>query len=253
MNMRTIVLLSIVLAATHLSVSCTTPEELFIDANAQYRSGNFTRALADYQQIPKKNAYVYYNMGNCAFKIKKYGYALLYWRRAEKEWGLFGRDELLENIMHLKEILLKQTGKKLPAKNSWRLMVTKTVNYIQSLMYSIPIFVLQFFFLALWLFLFLYLRFLHKKRQRFIITTLFSLVAFFGIILITRYSFDIRTYGVIVNHNAQLLCGPGVTFQTLLPLPQAKEVIIKKETKDFFKIKVDRRLGWIAKKNVEKI
>src|SRR3989304_7631540 len=82
------------------TVAAATPptQELFIKANEFYKQGNFAGAYELYQQIPNKSAQVQYNLGNCAYKRGKLGYALWHWRKAEKRWGVFGREELLNNI-----------------------------------------------------------------------------------------------------------------------------------------------------------
>jgi len=227
-------------------------EELFAQANQLYKDGKFKAAQNLYQQIPSKSAWVNYNLGNCAFQLKSYGYALLHWRRAEKDWGFFNREELLDNISLLQEKLNKEHGITLTTNPIIRALV-KTKNVIDSWLRSMPLIILQLFFIFIWLFLFLYLRFLYKKRKNRTIVTLFSLIAFFGIILAVRYSLDARRYGVIVSSEAKLLSGPGDTFQVLQSIREAQEVIIKKETPNYYKVKIRRQLGWMKRDFVEKI
>ena len=116
-----------------------------------------------------------------------------------------------------------------------------------------PLLSIQILFLALWLFLFVYLRFLYKKRQKLIIRILFTLIATIGIILIFRYSFAARQYGIVMKNQSPMLSGPGDSFQTLLYLPEAKEIIIQHYSDDYLKIKADRQMGWINKENVERV
>jgi tetratricopeptide (TPR) repeat protein len=219
-----------------------TPKELFSQANQQYKSGKFKRAMELYKKIPNKSALVNYNLGNCAYKLKKYGYAMLYWRRAEKNWGFFNRRELIDNITLLEQNIQVKSG-----------FPRKIKNFILSWIRAIPLFLLQLIFLFLWLFIFVYLRFLYKKRKKNLIISLFSLIAILGMIIVIRYSLEARIYGVVINRQTALLSGPGSNFQTLQQIPEAQQVIIKKESGEYYKIKVYKRIGWTHQKDIEKI
>lgn len=243
MNRYKIVML---LLAVPLSLQAQAPQALFEQANGLYKQGKFVEAIKLYRQIPNKSAQVEYNLGNCAYKLKRYGWALLHWRRAERTWGFFNRDELVENILHLKKELYPDMKMGLP-------IITKIKNIVLSWSHAIPLLVLQLLFLLLWLFLFVYLRFLYKKRKNRTILGLFALIAFFGILLVIRYSLDARRHAVVVSPQSRLLSGPGETFQMLMPLGAAQEVIIKKETADYYKVKALKRIGWINKNDIQEV
>lgn len=233
---------------------CQNNEDIFNQANCLYKKGQFEEALTLYQKIPNKSGYVHYNLGNCAYKLKKFGYALLYWKRAEKDWNFFNRDELLDNIDLLKKELEKQQNKIKKKKILPFFVLLKKIKSLSlSWIRSMPLIVLQILFLILWLFLFFYLKFLYKTRKKLLIIGLFSSIAICGIILVIRYSFESRKYGIIINKKAELLSGPSNTFQTLIKLQEATEVTIQKESDGFFKIKVNKQSGWINKKCIEKI
>lgn len=227
---------------------CSMYADTFTQANTLYRQAQYNKALELYTQIPSKSASVHYNMGNCAYKLKRYGYALLYWRRAEHNWGIFHRDELIENITLLQE----QLGLLPKKRNPIIRLGSKIKQFLTSLIKAIPLIFIQLLFLLLWLFLFLYLRFLYKTKQKTIIAILFAIIAFCGIVLITKYSMNARTYGVVLKQTP-LLSGPSQTYQTLMTLKQAQEFIIKQEEQNFFKVKVLKRIGWIAKGDTAKI
>jgi len=225
----------------------------FSQANARYKEGKFAQAMELYQQIPNKSALVNYNLGNTAYKLEQYGFALLYWKRAEKRWGLGSRSELIDNITLLQEKMRMLRGDEMEQRSPIALTMIKIKNLLISWTRSIPLFVLQFLFLLLWLFLFLYIRFLYKKRKKVVIGTLFGLIAFFGIILAARYNIEAQTYGIVTTGQAPLLSGPGTTYQTLMNLHQAQQVVIKKESDGYYKIRALKRTGWINKEHVGKI
>ena len=138
-----------------------THQDLFLKANLLYKSGKFEKSKDLYEKIPNKGSRVYYNLGNCFYRLDKYGYALLNWRRAEKQWGIYNKSELLENIYLLKSKLFGQ--KEQTTKIKFFLNIK---NQIVSFIKSAPLLLIQIIFFVLWLFLFLYLRYLYKKRQK---------------------------------------------------------------------------------------
>lgn len=240
-----------------LSLSCSlnalSQEEssaVFLEANKLYKDGSFEKALELYQKIPNKSAYLNYNIGNCYFKLKKYGYALLHWRRAENDWSIFNREELLDNISMLKE---KVFGHQPTQKNPIMKALSKVRYFWLSVLRSVPAIVLQIILLILWIFLFIYIRFLYRKRKKFIIVTLFALIALFGILLVVRYSIHCQNNGIVINTQALLRSGPGNTFQVITPISEAEEVVIKLESSDYYKIKRMDQIGWVQRDNIEKI
>src|SRR3972149_12130830 len=78
-------------------------QETFLQANKAYKEGKFQDALVLYKKIPVKESGLYYNMGNAFYKLGQYGKALLYWRRAERLWGIGDKSELVYNIALLKK------------------------------------------------------------------------------------------------------------------------------------------------------
>ena len=234
-------------------INAQSPKKLFEQANKLYKSEKFERALKLYKKIPNKSAYVNYNLGNCAYKLERYGYALLYWRRAEKNWGIFNREELVSNIFLVKEKLGGMRGITPKERNPIVKRIVNLKNIGISLLRSMPIFILQLLFLIIWIFLFIYIRFLYKKRKKQTITILFSLIAIFGVLLVIRYTIDSRRYGIVVSKTAPLRSGPGTTFQTLLNIPEGTEVIIKRKTDGSYKVKALRQIGYVQKSDLEKI
>ena len=62
-------------------------EELFEQANALYRDGDFDRAVQLYEEILEsgyESAELYYNLGNAYFKREALGKSILYYERARK-------------------------------------------------------------------------------------------------------------------------------------------------------------------------
>lgn len=60
---------------------------LFKKANSEYMKDNYQKASESYQQIIKDgfvSSNVYYNLGNCYFRMKNYGKAILFYEKARR-------------------------------------------------------------------------------------------------------------------------------------------------------------------------
>ncbi|MCK4265193.1 tetratricopeptide repeat protein [Candidatus Babeliales bacterium] len=231
-----------------LNLTAVNYQERFLQANEYYKEGKVEEAFNLYNSIPKKSGIINYNLGNCAYKQKKYGLALAYWKKAEKHWGIWNKSDLRHNISTVEQ-------KVLPRSYTDRLttFLAKFKNEVFSYLISVPLSVLQILFLALWLFLFVYLKFLYRNKHKILIILLFLLIAIFGTLLAIRYSLEFRRYGVVVKPQAQLLSGPDNRFSVLGELPEVLEVVISKELNGYYKIKFDGGIGWISKVEVEEI
>jgi hypothetical protein len=224
-------------------------QEIFLQANKLYKDGEFQKAYDLYKTIHVKSPELAFNKGNCAYQLGEYGYALLYWRRAERDWGLFNRSELLDNI----SLLYAKLSKKTPFKNGFIVFLKRATHYVTSLMRSISLFYLQIIFLFLWILLFLYLRHLYKKKSKWLIIILFLLVALFGTLLVFKYSLSYAKQGIVIRKNVALLSGPGNKFQQLGTLPEAVEVVIQKRSDLFYKVTFQRQIGWVKQSDIEAI
>ncbi|MBD3273198.1 hypothetical protein GF385_02490 [Candidatus Dependentiae bacterium] len=224
-------------------------QEIFLQANDFYRQGEFQTAYNLYKKIKNPSMEVNYNLGNCAYKLNDFGYAMLYWKRAEKDWGFFNRTELLENINILRQKLF---GKESPKSKLFEYL-SFYKNYFLSLVRSAPLFSMQILFLIFWIISFLYIRFLFKRNKRFLIYILFVFIATLGVLLVLRYNLDFKNYGIVVSKNAEILSGPGDSFQKLGVLPETSQVRIQRISDDYYKIKFQRLTGWINQEDVEKI
>ena len=223
-------------------------QSVFDKANEQYRQGVYDKALQLYEKVSTKDASVLYNMGNCAYRLKNKGQALLYWRKAEKLWGLFNKGELLANIALLKHELAAEKNR-----DQEFTFFNDLTQSVFSFVCSIPLFALQILFLLLWLFLFVYLKYLYKKKHSLLIFLLFGLIAFLSITLILRYRFDLAHYGVVMEKGTAVRSGPDANFRPLTTLDEATEVTILNQSNDFFKIRSGKIVGWASKNQVKKI
>ncbi len=131
--------------------------------------------------------------------------------------------------------------------------IKKMKESLTSMVRSTPIFFLQLVFLAIWIFLFFYVRYLYKRRYSIVILLLFLLAACFGSMLVVKYNMQYRKYGIVVKKNAVLRSGPSDTFQVLLSLPEGSEGKIRKRSGEYYKVKIYNYIGWISRNDFKKI
>lgn len=260
--MITLIKQKIVVCLLGIFITCFTnclcdDQELFNQANELYKKGDFAKAYDLYAHIKEKSPIVHYNLGNCAYKLKKFGYALVHWRRAERDWGFWGREELLNNIELVKQEMSVTTEHDQQDEQTFFHIV---LNFFKSLKSSfislskaIQLFHLQLFVLFIWLILFTYLRYLYRRKKKILITVLFLLQAFSASMLAMKYSFLFKEHLVVLKTPAFVTSGPGSNFATLGQLSECQEAAILKESENYYKIRFNGSIGWIDKKVVEKI
>jgi len=243
-----------ILCACNAATENRSDEALFAQANEAYKKGEFALAYDNYQKITNKGSAVHYNMGNCAYKLSKYGYALLHWRRAERDWGFFGREELNKNIELVKrQISPQQTPQEVNGLSAVIDFFKTSKNAFFAASRATTLFHLQIIVLLMWICLFCYLHYLYKRKQKIVIFTLFLLQAVFTFMLAIKYNSQFREFAIITSPQATLLSGPGSTFTQLQRLPEAQEAVIIGSSGDYYKIRVNGRIGWLTKTSIEKI
>ena len=227
---------------------------IFDKANSLYKNGQYESAMKFYKKIQDKSAVVNYNLGNCSYKLNKLGFAHLYWRRAEKYWGVSDRTELLNNIKMVKDKLRAQKNGKRDKKTEIIFKNLKNLKIqIISFIRAMPLFFFQIVFLILWIFLFVFIRKLFKLRKRLLAAMLFTFIAVSGLMLVSKYNFECKRFGIVTTASAKLLSGPGDNYQVLSFVTEAKEVVIQKSSNGFYKIKINGQIGWISQTAVEVI
>ena len=85
------IVVPIILAALTLTGSLLSAadsrESLFLEGNKCYQSGQYEEALSAYQRILDagfESGPLYYNMGNCCYKLSRIGPSILYYERAAR-------------------------------------------------------------------------------------------------------------------------------------------------------------------------
>lgn len=218
-------------------------------ADKFYDGKDYQKAYELYKKRGFSNASLNYKLGMSAYNLGEFGYAMLYLKRAEYEWGFFNRFQLLDKINEIKREI---NGVNDPNLNIF-ISLKSFKDYVFSLLRSTNLFAIKFIFFLFWIFSFFYIRYLFKRKRIFQIYFLFILMFISGVIFIGRHRIDYKHYGVVIRSAATVLSGPDFGYSTKLFLPEATVVRILQRTSEFYKIKLRQTIGWVNKDFIEPI
>ncbi|MFI5333212.1 MAG: SH3 domain-containing protein [Candidatus Babeliales bacterium] len=228
-SIKLTIMLMLVCAGTHL-VGAPTNQEIFLQANAAYRTHDYERALALYDQISNKGPVVWYNMGNCAYQLKRYPYAYIYWKKSEQgaSWALLNDAE--HNLA-----LVAHPDEPVSMYNHSAHMVRMYVQW-SSLWW------LQVMLLLIWcVFLLLYVH----RTLRFLQPLVLLLVCCCGIALKGKYTDMGLRNGIVVHNQAPVYTGPDTQFYRITMLDEMATVTVVQQDRDWYKISYKNQVGWM--------
>lgn len=215
--------------------------ELYDKALGVYQSGDYRKTLELLRSTDQQTADMLFLMGDAAHKLQHYGYALAYWRIAQRVWPTRGR-------VHLAR-LINQVKTKIGVEAELS-TATRSAIFVSDVLRALPLVLIQLIFLALWTFLFLYLRYLYKKKHKKLVVTFFILLFAAGVVLISKISIDRKLHAVVVVPTTTILSGPGNTFHSLGVFKEGAEVKVIKTADGFYKVRLGKLVGWVTKDHV---
>lgn len=229
----------LIMAFFYAGLCPATSQEQFLEANSAYKNSDFEKALSLYQALENKGAAVWYNMGNCWYRLEKYSNALVCWKKALKYGGAHWYDRIDYNC--------KYAYKKLGIT-----VVPSSFYRICSIVNRYSIFMWQFLFLLLfYLILGLAFHWYGKKYALFLILPL-CLVSMSGVCLAVKHHMTLRIQA-IVHHECPVVAGTDERFSKIGMLVMGQEVIVKEEKGHWCKIQSNDYKGWILMENIEYI
>jgi tetratricopeptide (TPR) repeat protein len=226
-------------------------QTLFSQANGLYQNEKFEEAAVRYQQILSQgfeSKEVYYNLGNCYYRIEDIGQAVLYY---EKALRLDPDDsDILYNLelANLKVLDRVELPPRFFLFDWW----DSILNY-----YSIPqithlvaiLFALTLFLLGLWLFL-------KRDRLRFwaltavVVTGLFTI--FWSFVLINQArSYINHRYAVVLVSTITVMSAPDESSTDVFILHEGVKVYLDELREEWVKISLpDGKSGWLLASNL---
>lgn len=215
-------------------------------ADKHYREGRFVHALEEYEGALKnypQNPYLYYNIGNCYFKLDMTGRAIAFYRRA------FELNPGDPSIRHNLNLALNKTGQSLIDEGMPEGM--------HRAFYFLPLAQLRgLVFISFWV-LCLYGAFvLWKKPGNFLLIVFSIIFAIFGSWYFIRNGIENEDYAVITVPMAELHSGPGLNFEASAAIPEGFSVIINDVKDDWYLVLSNSNNeveGWIQKDSLARL
>ncbi len=234
-----------------------TAQELFHEANNRYLDGKYAEAAELYRQIEDMevtNADLYFNMGNAFLKKGAVGRAILSFERALK---LTPRDqEIIENLQYAQNL----TMDKIEVSEEQRIFHLS--RWLTDQFHNIPLNVLTWIFLCLYIFFMLIFCFFMLQRSTTrarilrIVTITSLIIAIFSASLTLGRIYHLRTYryGVVAEKEAVVKAGPNENFETLFLIHAGLKARFIGQEEDWIKIRLPNGLeGWVGSNVIEEI
>lgn len=230
------------------------PEELFEQANQQYRNGNYVDAIELYNQLIDNNyesPELYYNLGNSYFKIDAIGYAILYY---EKTLSIAPNFEDAEFNLSLASARTVDKIKEVPELfilNWWKSLLSQLSVSSWAILFTV-------FFILLLLKLTIYLtgNNLSLQRNAFYLSIIALILVFIlGIALYSKYYTEKTSeYGVIVTKEVSVKNSPDELSNDAFIIHEGLKIRLLDKVDNWYNIKIpDGKIGWISETSFEKI
>lgn len=214
-------------------------------AETDYREGKFSAALSLYEKELKNapnDPYVYYNIGNCYFKMGSKGLAAANYYRAFK---LAPRDS---DIRHNLALALAAGGERLvPAgmpEVLHKAFFYLSYNEVKGLT-----------FILWWLFCALAAVWLLKRQFKRVLLASAVLLIFSGGWLYARYLLEQTHLAVVAAPVAEVRSGPGANFPASASVPQGHLLAVQDAKDNWYEVIVKSQglKGWVEKNVIEQI
>jgi len=230
------------------------PAGMLMQGNALYQEGKYAEALEAYKQVEAsgyENGPLYYNMGNCHYKLQNIGYAVLYYERALKllpgdEEVRFNLDlanlQVVDKITPLPEFILFRI-----TRFATHLLPLKALSWATAGLY-----IAFMALLSLWV--------LSRRRGARIVS--FRLGVFFGIVfavflftLAGRMVQDRKDVeAVVLADKVDAMSAPGGEGIEVFSLHEGTKVRIDNTSGEWVEIALaDGKVGWVQREALETI
>ena len=214
-------------------------------AEEQYLQGHFAAALSSYEELLRaypNDPYLYYNIGNCYFKMGSKGLAVANYYRA---FRLAPRDG---DIRHNLGLALRESGE--------RLVPSGMPEILHKAFFGLTLAELKgLFFIIWWLCCLVSVCWLIKRRGSWIVIPLWLAVLIVGGWYMWRVKIAAEPLAVVAVPVAELRSGPGTNFPASANIAQGHLVVLQDSRNDWKEVVVKSQgiKGWIETHALEQI
>jgi len=238
-----------------IAINTINLDSVFVQATTLYNKNNFNESLDAYLSIVDQdisNGVLYYNIGNCYYRLNQLGYARLYYEKA-KLYNPKDRD-VNHNIDIVKARLIDEIAE---VPNFFIVKIIKDIESIFSPSQWGYVFIIIFYVNILLFLLFLFSNSIQNKanalKALFVLTPAFLFVLCF---LLYSNSSQKNTYGVLVSSNAYVKNGPSELADDYLedPIHEGVKFELIDKVDNWSRILLtDGKDGWILTSDFEVI
>ncbi len=209
-------------------------------AGKYYTQKKYQAALQEYLSLPK-NADVYYNIGNCYYRLGELGKAVLYYHRAVRLSP--GSWQIEKNLQIVEKSLLDKPAKLTAIEKAW----VKVVRFLSLNFLAIALLSGFVLFGLLWI--------LSVYRPRSVYFAVFVLLLCFVLGFFTYHQHRAMSrQAVLMAEQAVGYSGPSGDNKQVFTIHQGNKFSVLQQENDWSKIKLEQGfVGWIKSKSLEKI
>ncbi len=248
-----ITVLSLLILLGAMKLRAQDPYLLFEQANQAYKEDAFEKAAGLYEEILKsglESGEVYYNLGNCYYRLHRPGPARLNYERARK---YLDDDEALQQNLDL--LILSLTDQiadppRLFISEWWeslgRLLGVRSWGWLSLVLFGVLIGILTLYFYR-------------KNRGRTMRTDFIKLISILWLLALIvwlqrLYLAETEHYAVIMDSSITVHAEPAANATELFVLHEGTRVLLERESGDWELVRLkDGKTGWLPVKSIEKI
>jgi tetratricopeptide (TPR) repeat protein len=227
-------------------------EALFTAGNDFYKKGAIEKAIEAYRKIESQaviSSELYYNLGNCYYKLNNVGATIYNYEKALQLDPL--NEDAANNLVFAKRLTIDRI-EEVPKSVFQKL----NENYLQKFSYNQwAIISCGFSLLTAVFFLLFYFAYGSSKKRSYFTASVFSFVFFISSIAITynQYRFaKNEIYAIVFSEKVDVKNGPTESSENIFTLHEGTKVKVLDTVDQWKKIKlVDGEIGWIAAKEIK--
>lgn len=219
-----------------ISVYAARERETFLKGNKLFHEGNVLESLKEYEEITKKGPILWYNIGVCKYQLNDFLGALIAFRKAERG----ATHGILQQILGA----LKKTQTKLEQSHD-------SENSILLKQYSsyFSLFWLQVLCILMW-WICIVVTWYRARFKLIIVAGVWILFLWVVLTASSAWWVSFQSYGIITD-DATLFIGTSSDFHKVGEVGKATQVILKKSSEGWYKVKASNITGWIPASKVE--
>ncbi|MFS4468908.1 tetratricopeptide repeat protein [Maribacter sp. 2210JD10-5] len=229
-------------------------ETLFNEATTAYNEGEYQNAIDKYQKIldnGKHSAAVYFNLGNCHYKLNQIAPSIYYY---EKALLLNPSDKEIQNNLGYAQNMTLDAIEKMPETgfSKFYKSITGKLFYDDWAYLSVGF---LFLFVLLYI-IFYYANYSTRKRWAFIssFVALFLCILFVVFAEIEYSSFKANRPAIVFADEIGIKAEPNDTSQEAFTLHEGAKVNVLDDLNEWYKISIaDGQTGWIPAKEIRLI